>query len=76
MPEWYEACQYCGKEIDFAAAAIVVGDTPIYQPFMEDWRGGYVKVAHPKCFAEAEGVDALLEAVAREDARRVGRLGS
>jgi hypothetical protein len=40
---------------------------------MEDWRGGFVEVAHPKCFGEAEGLDALLAAVARNDARRRGR---
>jgi hypothetical protein len=72
--EWYRSCQFCGREIDFSKAAIVLGDSPQYQPFMEDWRGGYVKVAHPRCFAENEGLDALLDAVEREDLRRAGRL--
>ena len=75
MPEWYEVCVYCGEEIDFSGAVMVMSDTdsPSYQPFMEDWRGGYVKVAHPKCFGEREGVEPLLQAVAREDERRRGR---
>ena len=74
MNEWYEVCTYCEKAIDFAGAAIVLEGSqgPTYQPFMEDWRGGYVKVAHPKCFAEHGGLDALLAAIAREDARRRG----
>jgi hypothetical protein len=72
--EWYRVCQYCQQELDFSAAAIVLDEEPQYQPFMEDWRGGYVKIAHPKCFAEAEGIDALLAAVEREDLRRAGRM--
>jgi hypothetical protein len=71
MPNYYEVCALCGLEIDFSGAAVVVDerlDQPNYQPFMEDWRGGFVKVAHPRCFAEAEGLDALLAAVARNDA--------
>jgi len=72
--EWDGVCKYCRRELDFSKAAIVLGEHPQYQPFMEDWRGGYVKIAHPKCFAEAEGVDVLLRAVEREDLRRAGRL--
>jgi hypothetical protein len=72
--EWYRVCQYCEQELDFSKAAIVLGEQPQYQAFMEDWRGGYVKIAHPKCFAHAEGVDALLAAVEREDLRRARRL--
>jgi len=73
MPDWYEVCVFCGKPIDFSAAAIVLPDDEgpaIYEPFMEDWRGGYVRVAHPRCFAEAEGLDQLLTAVAGSDAKR------
>jgi len=56
------------------APPVVLADeaAPQYQPFMEDWRGGYVKIAHPKCFAEAEGLDALLAAVERNDRRQRG----
>lgn len=73
MAEWYETCRYCGEVLDFSAAAIALGgDPPSYQPFMEDWRGGLVEVAHPKCFALAEGLDALLAAVAFNDARVAG----
>jgi len=67
-------CRFCEQEIDFSKAAIVLGREPHYQPFMEDWRGGLVELAHPKCFAEAEGIDRLLLAVEREDLRRAGRL--
>ncbi len=70
MPEWYEICQICRQEYDFSRSAIAMGDgEPQYQPFMEDWRAGYVKIAHPKCFAETEGTDALLAAVERNDRR-------
>ena len=72
--EWYEVCRYCGRAIDFTRAAIVLGELPLYQAFMEDWRGGLVEVAHPKCFGEAEGVEALIAAVEREDLRRAGRV--
>jgi hypothetical protein len=75
VPNYYEVCDYCSEEIDFSGAAIVLDlpAGPSYQPFMEDWRGGLVKVAHPRCFADREGIDALLAAVAREDARRRGQ---
>lgn len=64
----------CQQELDFSTAAIVLDEEPQYQPFMQDWRGGYVRIAHPKCFADAEGIDALLAAMEREDLRRAGRL--
>lgn len=73
MPEWYEVCAFCDQRIDFAGASMVLpenGAEPIYEPFMEDWRGGFVTVAHPRCFSDAEGVDALLAAVARSDLKR------
>ena len=73
--ERHEVCQYCQGEIDFSKAAIVLGDIPQYEPFMEDWRGGYVEIAHPSCFAAAEGIDALLVAVERNDQRRRGDFG-
>ena len=41
---------------------------------MEDWRGGYVKIAHPRCFGETEGLDALLAAVELNDRRQRGGL--
>lgn len=72
--ESYGQCEYCGKGIDFSRAAVTLGREPHYQPFMEDWRGGYVAVAHPRCFGEAEGIDSLLAAIEREDLRREGRL--
>ncbi len=70
MGEWYEICQYCRLDFDFSGSAVVLGEFPQYQPFMEDWRGGYVQIAHPKCFGEAEGVDDLLAAVERNDRRQ------
>jgi hypothetical protein len=73
MPEWYEVCRYCKREVDFGGPAIVLGAVPQYHPFMEDWRGGYVAIAHPKCFAEREGVQELLNAVARNDLRQRGQ---
>jgi hypothetical protein len=72
MPEWYEVCRYYQREVDFSRPAIVLGAVPEYQPFMEDWRGGYVAIAHPKCFAEREGDDELLDTVARNDLRQRG----
>jgi hypothetical protein len=72
--ENHRVCGYCHQEIDFSRAAMTLGSEPHYQPFMEDWRGGYVPLAHPKCFAEAEGIDALVAAVEREDRRREDRL--
>jgi len=71
--EDYGVCAYCQQKIDFSGAAITLGSEPHYQPFMEDWRGGYVSLAHPKCFAQGDGIDALLAAVEREDRRRKGR---
>ena len=71
MPEQHEICAYCERPFDFSGPAIVLGgEEPTYEPFMEDWRGGFVSIAHPKCFAEAVDLDALLAAVARNDARR------
>ncbi len=71
IPEWYEVCAYCQQPVDMSGAAIVLGtNEPSYVPFMEDWRGGFVQIAHPRCFAEQAGIDALLSAVARNDTRR------
>ena len=73
MAEWYEICAYCKRPFDFSGPAITLSSgEPSYEPFMEDWRGGPVEIGHPRCFAEAEGLDALLAAVARNDARRRG----
>ena len=76
MGDVYRVCQLCGEDFDFSRAAIVLRDgrPPQYEPFMEDWRGGYVRIAHPKCFAEREGVDALLAAVELNDRRARGDL--
>jgi hypothetical protein len=70
-PNAYERCFYCTRALDFSCAAVVVGGKePRYLPFPEDSRGGLADMAHPKCFAEAEGLDRFLEVLARHDQRQ------
>jgi len=67
----YYSCAFCKQPLDFSSAAVVTGlEEASYQPFPEDWRGGLVQMAHPKCFVEAEGLDRFLEALARHDQRQ------
>jgi hypothetical protein len=71
VPNAYERCVYCSQALDFSRATIVTGlKEPSYVPFAEDWRGGITDMAHPKCFAEAEGLDRFLEVLARHDERQ------
>jgi hypothetical protein len=44
--------------------------------FIEDWRGGRTGFAHPLCFADAHGVERLVEVVHARDRRERGRGGS
>ena len=68
-----ERCALCGEPLDFARATVVLGSgEPSYQPFGEDWRGGLVPMAHPRCFIERDGTDRFLEILARSDELRRG----
>jgi hypothetical protein len=62
-------CPYCDSDLDAskAAVAVSVSGDPSYVPFMEDWRGGLVEMAHPACFVEARGLNTFLEVLARHD---------
>jgi hypothetical protein len=46
------------------------GASPHYVGFLEDLRGSPSELCHVRCFTETEGVDALFDAVHREDQRR------
>lgn len=65
-------CDECGNLIDPAGPGVTSsGDSdPWWQPFLEDLRADPQEHRHPRCFADARGVDALIEAVHREDLRR------
>ena len=41
---------------------------------MEDVRSSTIQFLHVECFVREHGVEALVDAVRREDARRTGRL--
>lgn len=63
-------CLVCGKQVDASGPGIYQspeGDTWSWVAFVEDWRGGYFDILHPKCLAEAHGVDALVAAVHKRD---------
>jgi hypothetical protein len=65
-------CDECGQPIDPAGPGVINsrGTEPWWQPFLEDLRSDPDQHRHPRCFAEAQGVDALVAAVHREDLRR------
>ena len=65
-------CDECGNFIDPAGPGVTNSrDTePWRQPFLEDLRADPDEHRHPHCFADAHGVDALIDAVHREDLRR------
>jgi DivIVA domain-containing protein len=65
-------CARCGGPVDTAGPAVVRADeggVAVWRwvPFLEDWRGGDASFAHPACLVEADGVDALVDAVHRRD---------
>ena len=65
----FSHCPYCGLELAGSRAAVVLGGSgdPSYVPFMEDWRGGPVDMAHPACFVERRGLDSFLDVLGRHD---------
>jgi hypothetical protein len=67
-------CDDCRQEIDPGGPAVCNGrgKQPQWVPFVEDLRSDLAEHRHGKCFATSRGVDALLEAVHREDLRRRG----
>jgi hypothetical protein len=65
-------CGLCSEPLSGAQAAIVVsdGEDPRYLPFPEDWRGGTVRLVHPRCFVEQEGLEQFRDALSRHDQRQ------
>lgn len=58
-------CVICGHQIDAEGPGVcqthTAGSTVWgWVEFIEDWRGGYVDLIHPACFAREHGVDALI----------------
>lgn len=67
-------CIRCGKPVDASGPAVceyTSRESETLQwgwvEFVEDWRGGTVSLLHPVCFAEAHGVEKLVEVVHRRD---------
>lgn len=67
-------CIQCGKPVDARGPAVCQYTSRKTQAlewgwveFVEDWRGGFVDLVHPVCFAEAHGVETLVEIVHERD---------
>jgi hypothetical protein len=71
-------CIVCGQAVDARGPAVCQlrsreGDiTWGWVEFVEDWRGGYVDLIHPVCFADSHGVEKLVELVHQRDERNRG----
>jgi hypothetical protein len=65
-------CDGCSREVDPSGPGVTksANAEPWWQPFLEDLRSDPSQHWHPRCFADAFGVDALIDAVHREDTRR------
>ena len=65
-------CDGCRTGIDPSGPGVTksANTDAWWQPFLEDLRSDLAQHRHPRCFAEAFGVDALVNAVHREDMRR------
>jgi hypothetical protein len=65
-------CDACGAAIDPSGPGVTgsSGTEPWWEPFLEDLRTDPEQHWHPRCFATAYGVDALIDLVHREDLRR------
>lgn len=61
----YTRCAICDQKL--GTNGVVVSESASYVPFIEDWRGGLVEMVHPACYAEANGLPAFLEVLARYD---------
>jgi hypothetical protein len=71
-------CVVCGRAVDARGPAVCQirtreGDLDWgWVEFVEDWRGGYVDLIHPVCFAEEHGVEKLVDVVHERDERNRG----
>lgn len=74
-------CPLCGEEQDPAGPGVSShrdGQSPCdlwvscWTPFIEDLRGTPERLVHPRCFADANGFDALIAVITAYDQR--GRL--
>ncbi|SDT70406.1 hypothetical protein [Actinoplanes derwentensis] len=69
-------CWICGKKIDRDLAAIErAGERLRYVPFVRDVRVEGVVLAHPVCFANEQGVEALVVLVHERDYETVEKSG-
>jgi len=76
--KWFrgDRCVLCGNSVEGEESAIIgpflagseFFDTIDYQPFVEDMRSGS-DLAHPQCFANEYGVDALVQVIHEHDRR-------
>lgn len=69
-PEDPLRCVICGDQVDASGPGIYQapdGRSWSWVAFVEDWRGGYFDILHPKCLAESQGIDALVAAVHARD---------
>ncbi len=66
-------CAGCGEPIAATGPAVQPPPRARWEPFLEDGRSSATEFMHVNCFVEANGIDALVEAVHREDLRRPGR---
>jgi hypothetical protein len=67
-------CVTCGAPIDPAGPAVQAPPRPRWEPYLEDVRSSTARFVHVECFLREHGVQELVDAVKREDARRTGRL--
>lgn len=68
-------CTICHTDVDPEGPAVAEFATgsPLWIPFVEDLRTSAAQLAHPRCFADAHGIDARLGAVRRNDEARRGK---
>jgi hypothetical protein len=68
-------CPLCGKEQDACGPGVSSsrGDSDAWRhtwtPFIEDLRGTPARLVHPACFADENGIEALIALVTAHDQR-------
>jgi hypothetical protein len=62
-------CHRCRRTVDGDSAAVGLADdgSTTWVPFVEDLRTSGYRLVHPACFADARGLEALVDAVHEHD---------
>lgn len=78
MPRFSEhECWICGDKLERSLAAVArAGEQIRYLPFVKDLEESGWVLAHPKCFAWDQGVNALVSLVHDSDYRVADKYGS